>query len=1098
MLTEALTLLGYRAGAILVSGKGRNLSHQLALDCGDTLVRFQPSEVDPASLLIGQNLLSRADSPAEPAAWVTASPSAGITIARNINRQWAVEGTEPWFLAAAPGVRHATVAYVDPDLGESIPVTPGVEYEASGYFAALGAEGNLRLAVLDRQGVVIDERLAALSTKFRGGTKLSDFQPLRLRMTMPTGAVAVRYEVEFTGHVEGSKTLDATAFILFARCRLAAWPRRKSAAWSALPGVAPAIAQLTIGEGSLLEATVDIEGAAGERSLAVVALDDADAEPLAVFPLPDVSAVVAAVGPVQRNALKVSVNGYSRTLRLYIDGEPAGTIPEKLHHQRRRRERMIIPQRFCDGRIHVVELRDATDTRVLARGAEVFPWVTTSWATLQQHSSPPLPFQLAPAAAHRYQSLRDALERVETAVQAGDGTGDMLAGIGRLSALHRVLELGFDRLPPYEPLPFPRVEKPKVSVVVPVHNKFNVTYYCLAALLFAANDTSFEVVVVDDGSSDDTDQLARLAPNVTICRNETAQGFVRACNLGVENSRGEYVVLLNNDTEPTLGWLDELLRAFDRFEAVGIAGSKLLYPDGRLQDAGGIVWGSGNPWNYGNGANPHDPRFNYARQADYLSGAALMLPRNVWDEVGGLSEEFVPAYFEDTDLAFKVRDKGYTTWYVPSSVVYHFLGISNGTDVTTTTGLKRFQEVNRPKFKRKWAQVFKDYGAEAKLPDLQKDRGIIGRALFIDTGIPRPDRDAGSYAALQEMRLVQSLGYKVTFMPMNLAYLGGYYDELNKLGIETIHSPFCMAVEDFLRDRGGEFDVVYITRYHVANKVIEQVRELAPQAKVLFCNADLHFLREMRAAVRSGDENDWKRAETIREEELLVMREADVVLSYNEVEHSVILSHNMLASTVMTCPWVVETRPPDDVPDFHGREGIAFLGGYLHPPNIEAVEFFVEEVVPRLREELPGVMFNIYGSSMPERFAKMADETVRPVGYVDRVEEVYDTNRLFVAPLFTGAGIKGKVLGALAHGIPCILSPVAVESTGVRDGYDCVVAHDLDDWVSSIVRLYDDPVAWTKMSLSAREFTKRQYSFENGRVLMRRAFEAAGVLQTRP
>ena len=497
--------------------------------------------------------------------------------------------------------------------------------------------------------------------------------------------------------------------------------------------MAPAILRLTIGEDALYEAPVDILGAGGARSLAVVALDDADAEPLAVFPLPDVSAVDAAVGPVQQNALKVSVNGYSRTMRLYIDGELAGTVAETPDHRRWRRELMMIPDRFCDGRIHVVELRDATDTRVLARGAEVFPWTTTSWATLQEHSSPPLPFQLAPAAAHRYEALRDALERVERAMHAGEGN-DMLAGIGRLSALHRVLEQGFDRLPPYEPLFFPRVEEPKISVVVPVHNMFNVTYYCLTALLFATNDTSFEVVVVDDGSSDDTDQLARLAPNVTVCRNETAQGFVRACNLGVENSRGEYVVLLNNDTEPTLGWLDELIAAFDRFDAVGMAGSKLLYPDGRLQDAGGIVWGSGNPWNYGRAANPRDPRFNYARQADYLSGAALMLPRNVWDEVGGLSEEFVPAYFEDTDLAFKVRDKGYTTWFIPSSVVYHFEGLSNGTDVTETSGLKRFQEINRPKFRRKWAQAFKDYGEEGKLPDLRKDRGILGRALFIDFG----------------------------------------------------------------------------------------------------------------------------------------------------------------------------------------------------------------------------------------------------------------------------------------------------------------------------------------------------------------------------
>lgn len=1095
-MTGPLTVLGSRNGVVLVAGGSSDLTGKFALECGDTVVDLRPSAVDPTTLLSGQNLLSLAEGPAEPAAWVTTAAD-GVSLARHVNREWSVHGVSPWFLAVGPEVPAATATYVDPDFGSAIPVKGGVTYAVSGQFAALGAVGNLRISVLDRDGLVIDERVTPLSTRFRGGTRLEDYQRVKLRLPMPDAAAAVRYEIEFTGHTDDTSPTASTAFILFTGCALVPWPGRALPTWFPAPGTVPALARLAMGEGRLYEARVDFDGVGHASELRVVALDDPQAPPIGVIPLPDLSGVTATVGPVVRNTIRIDVHGYAGPLRLYIDGEPAGASGEDPRAQPQRRHRQVIPDRFSDGRVHVLEVRDGTDLRILARGAEVLPYLKTSWARMQALSSAPLPYHLAPAAESRYRAMRDQLERFERVVREGQVTDEAVGRIARISSLHRVLEAGFDKIAGYDTLDFPRVEHPTVSVVVPVHNKFNVTYYCLAALLFAANDTSFEVVVVDDGSSDETLELARLAPNITLCRNETAQGFVRACNLGVANSRGDYVVLLNNDTEPTVGWLDELLAAFGRFDAVGMAGSKLLYPDGRLQDAGGIVWGSGNPWNYGRLGNSHDPRFSYARQADYLSGAALMLPRKVWDEVGGLSDEFAPAYFEDTDLAFKVRDKGYTTWFVPSSVVYHFEGLSNGTDVTST-GLKRFQEINRPKFQRKWAQAFKDHGDEGQLPDRVKDRGILGRVLFIDHRIPKQDRDAGSYAAVTEMRLVQSLGYKVTFAALDLAYLGHYNDDLNKLGIETVHSPFYMTVEDFLRERGGEFDAVYITRYNVAQKVIEEVRQHAPQARVLFCNADLHFLREMRAAVHTGDEAALEKAVAVRDEELAIMRAADVVLSYNEVEHAVILSHNLLESTVVTCPWVVESRPVAGVPAFAGREGIAFLGGYLHPPNVEAVDFFVKEILPRLREELPGVVFNIYGSAMPERFNELADANIRPVGWVTSVEQVYDTNRLFVAPLLTGAGIKGKVLGALAHGIPSVLSPVAAEATGVRDGYDCVIARDIDEWVSSIVRLYDDPVAWQQMSLSAMEFTHRQYSFENGRVLMRRAFEAAGLDRTAP
>ena len=396
------------------------------------------------------------------------------------------------------------------------------------------------------------------------------------------------------------------------------------------------------------------------------------------------------------------------------------------------------------------------------------------------------------------------------------------------------------------PISFPQIDAPDVSIIIPAHNNVEVTYLALCALLVSPNDTTFEVILVDDASTDETAEIEALVSGINVIRNAVPHRFIRACNAGVSAARGKYVLLLNNDTETTVGWLDALCDAFKRFDNVGLVGSKLLYPDGKLQEAGGIIWGNGDPSNYGNRANPWDPRFCYARQADYLSGAAMMTTKAIWEEVGGLSEYLEPMYFEDTDFAFKVREAGYTTWFVPSSIVYHFEGMTSGTDVST--GFKSFQEVNRPKFKRRWVDVFSRHGNEHAAVDFEKDRGVLGRILFIDYTTPRPDKDAGSYAALQEMRLIQSLGYKVTFIPTNLAHFGEYTTCLQKQGIEVICAPFFLSVEDYLSKHSSDYDVIYITRFQVARGVLDQIRSAAPKAKIIFNNADLHFLREIRAA----------------------------------------------------------------------------------------------------------------------------------------------------------------------------------------------------------------------------------------------------------
>lgn len=741
-----------------------------------------------------------------------------------------------------------------------------------------------------------------------------------------------------------------------------------------------------------------------------------------------------------------------------------------------------LPTSCLDGETAQLQVRNATGSQVLYETAVLTPRHLTPLEVLQRESPPPYPTQMSNQSALRFAALRGHV-----------ANGSSAAVIAQLEHALRTLEGGYGRVK-LAPLTFPTVAQPDVSVVVPAHNKVEATYSCFCALLLAWNRVTFEVILVDDGSADDTSSIESFVSGITVVRNTTPQRFVRACNAGAAKARGRFVAILNNDTEPTTGWLDELVDVFTRFDRVGLAGSKLLFPNGELQDAGGIIWGSGNPWNYGSHANPWEPQYCYARQADYLSGAALLTTRELWQRLRGFSEYLEPMYFEDTDFAFKVREAGLSTWFVPSSIVYHHEGTTSGTD--TSKGFKRFQEVNRPKFKRRWAKAFTQFGREGVLPDLEKDRGVSARVLCIDYTTPRPDSEGGGYAAWQEIRLMQSLGFKVTFLPENLAHFGRYTSSLERQGVECIYAPYVLSIAEFLERRGSEFDAIYITRYHVANNVLAKIREVNPNAKVLLNNADLHFLRELRTALASGDASRLTEVDQVRERELAVMRKVDVVLSYTDVEHSVIQSHTSGAVNVMKCPWVLEIPPVG--PSFEERRGLSFLGGFRHPPNGQAMEWFAREVMRPLESRRSDIVLSIYGAHMGPEIEALKAVNIQPVGYIEDQADAYRPHRVFVAPLLSGAGIKGKVLSALAHGIPCVLSPTAAEGIGLRNGHDCLIARSADEWLAAITRLYDDGVLWEKLSANARDYVAEAYTFERGREEMSRAFEAIGLFAVTP
>jgi GT2 family glycosyltransferase len=624
----------------------------------------------------------------------------------------------------------------------------------------------------------------------------------------------------------------------------------------------------------------------------------------------------------------------------------------------------------------------------------------------------------------------------------------------------------------------PQVERegaPDVSIVLPVYNQLPFTLACVDALLCHRTRYTFEILVGDDASSDATGAaLAHPIAGVRHVRHASNLGFVRNCNVTAAHARGRHVLFLNNDTQVLPGWLDELIGTLDADPAIGMAGSKLIFPDGRLQECGAIVWRDGSAWNYGRLADPRRPEFCYLRDVDYVSGASIALRRELWEELGGFDELFVPAYAEDADLAFRIRARGLRTVVQPLSQLLHFEGISSGTDVGT--GAKAYQVENLRKLHARWQDVLATHRANADSPELEKERSVGRRVLFIDHCTPTPREDAGSLVAMEIMQGFIANGCKVTFIPEdNFAHMGADTRALQRQGIEAIYHPAYSRMPAFLAARSDPFDLVFLHRFGVGDAHMAALRRKYPQAKFVFLNADMHHLRELREAEVTGDAGMRAQALRTRERELRVVGQADVALVHSEFEFD-LLRRELPQTQAVLFPLIHD--PVDAVAPLAARNGVCFVGGFRHPPNADGIAWFVEESWPLVLAQQPDAKLYVVGSHMtPQVRALGAHRGVEIVGFVEDLAAFLDRRRVSVAPLRYGAGAKGKVAESLAHGLPMVCTPVAAEGMQLTPGENVLVGDDASSLARHVATLLADDDAWLRQSRSgldyARELTSR-------------------------
>ena len=651
----------------------------------------------------------------------------------------------------------------------------------------------------------------------------------------------------------------------------------------------------------------------------------------------------------------------------------------------------------------------------------------------------------------------------------------------------------------------------EISIIIPVYNKWNYTVSCIKSIFDQDLKYTFEVIIMDDNSIDLMPNILVQAINkkpniIKYYKNKSNLGFIKNCNTGSMNARGEFIVFLNNDTLVNKNWLIKLRDTFNQYKNIGVVGSKILFENNTLQEAGGIIWDDASGMNYGRNKDASHPRFNYLREVSYVSGCSFMVNKELFIKTGGFDEELNTAYYEDAAKCFQLSNLGYKIIYQPESSLIHYEGVTNGKDIKK--GVKRFQETNKEIFYNKYiAPLMKSKYKPLSKPDneldiiLASERNYKERILVIDNNIPTPDKDEGSQYMWNLLKYLKNDNNLIKFIAAEelTNTRNEYFRNLKQIGIEVGEWPHYLSVNDFIKKNRNIFSVILITRVNNHKKYYKELKENNKNAKIIFNTIDLHHLRHLREAEVLNSDLIKKEALELKEIEIECINKSDRTILVSSQEYKYLNEIGVKVDDVHVLPLLRDFISKTEIKSFNSRkDSIVFLGNFNHTPNVDAINFLINDIWPKLENEcvkrnikLP--FLDIVGDDMPDAMKYMIKNlkfNIKYHGYVKDLEKFFEDVKLSIAPLRYGAGLKGKIITSFQFGVPVIGSLIAFEginhkkiNTGIT-----FISENADEYVNSIITLITNENEWYKLSKSLIKFVNDTYSIDKNKNIIKKIF----------
>jgi glycosyltransferase involved in cell wall biosynthesis/predicted nuclease with TOPRIM domain len=586
-----------------------------------------------------------------------------------------------------------------------------------------------------------------------------------------------------------------------------------------------------------------------------------------------------------------------------------------------------------------------------------------------------------------------------------------------------------------------------------------------------------ELLLVDNGAGIDPDRLPSGLPGLRLIGHRQALSPMQAREQAARRARGGWLVFLQPGTRLEMHCLGRLLQTFWERPDTGLVGAKLVHPDGRLASAGAAVWRDGRLSAIGERYRADRPEYSYVRDTDWCLPACFAVDRKWFRRVKGFSAGYAEYAYRVADLCLKLARRGARVVYQPAAtaVVHGPFPALPGPGCA-----------DRSLFAERWRSELQAYppADPHSCSIYAMQQGRVKRVLVVDYVMVTPDQDSGSLRMSELLELFAQLGYRITFVASNLEFRPPYGEQLQQRGIEVLYAPFVYSIPKFLEENGRWFDIVLLSRADIAHWFLKPARRHAPNALLVFDTVDLHFLREQRMAELEECGERAKEAEARMRQELDLVAKADVTLVVSPVERELVLRHRPEARVEVLSNI---HRIYGSAKAFTDREGLLFIGGFNHTPNVDAVLFFVREVLPLVRRRLEGVRLTVVGSRPPPEVEELAHrEDVEVTGYVPDVSGLFARTRLSVAPLRYGAGVKGKVNMSMAYGVPVVATTMAMEGMYLQDGRDVLVADGAEAFAEAVVRLYTDRALWERLSRNGLSNLEQHFSRRAARAALER------------
>lgn len=616
-------------------------------------------------------------------------------------------------------------------------------------------------------------------------------------------------------------------------------------------------------------------------------------------------------------------------------------------------------------------------------------------------------------------------------------------------------------------LSFPPCERPRVSILIPTQDQLGHLAACLASLerTIDPERTPYEVVIAFNGTdSGATGTFLKSVSGIRAIPLALNLGFGGGNNYAANRARGEFLVFLNDDAEVEPGWLDALLGMADSSGDIGGVASRILFLDGSLQEAGGIIWSDGSTRPLGRLAPPGSLAFSFVRPVDYGSANGLLVRRDAFLALGGFDPRFFPAYYEDVDLCLGIRHRlGKEIVYEPRAVIRHAEAAS-----TPDSGFRSFLfRRNQRQLCEKWGFVLAAYAPpEPESPlavaqAVQRRRRNPIRVLVIDDRVPDAGLGSGFGRTVQLCADLNDKRFATTLYPSDRSH-PPRANTVAGLGVDIIESD----LTDHLSHPENAYDAVVISRPHNADIFLGQLRKAFPNVPVIY---DAEALYHKRLWTQAKLETDPQRrdahvseAQAMERCETGIASSVDRLVAISPDERDWLQEIAGHAPVDLMVPFDESVRmSPAALAD---RADAVFVAGWLAgdgSPNVDALRWYCRYVVPLVRKAIPAFRTLVTGKDPPVQLRHDVDDLVVFTGFVRSIADVYGAARIAIAPIRVGAGVKIKTMEALQYGVPVVATPIGAEGLGLNDGVEIDVTDDPEEYARRIVTLMTDAGAWT-------------------------------------